>query len=123
MINMASILLLASPIGGGDQALAPPDPEIVVTGQRFATWRGKARQGKQGWTCKTTRKSGSKVVDTQSCAILVACIGEEQARADPATPFAQSRQKPTPAQLDSLGRCLKERRDAAIAALAANPRR
>lgn len=94
------------------------DEEIVVTAQRFATWRGKARRGKAGWVCKTTQKSGSTAVDSKSCAILIDCIAAEEALSADGAPFLRGKHKPSQAQLDTVGQCVKVRRDEAIRLMA-----
>lgn len=121
---MLLALTLAVAVPTGDMVAAPTrDAEIIVTAQRFARWRGVAQSRKANWTCRTRTSSGNREIDAASCQILIACVAQERARLSAADGIAEAKAKPSEQSLDAIGKCLKTRRDVAVAAYVARQRR
>jgi hypothetical protein len=116
---IASLALVAAPSAG-----VPAGDEIVVIGRKLESWRGSWRLRNGTVTCKTRRSTGDTAIDAVGCDAMVACIGPlaprfaeiEASKVDKA-----EMQRQANALLDgaAIGDCLTERREAGIAALAA----
>jgi hypothetical protein len=95
--------------------------EVVVIGQKLATWRASCRTQGQAFTCRTRRSSGDVQIDAIGNAAMEACFPAmrpryEAAQARGVAP-AQRRSMMASAN-DAYGRCMIARRDAGISALA-----
>lgn len=123
MHALMTILLAMQPVA----TATPPspadpvatDPEIVVTAEKFAKWRGYSKRKDGQWRCKTRLSSGDKAIDAISCDTLVACQRERDADYDAMLKLGDktARQKAGQYIMQQVGACMTERRKAALIAL------
>jgi hypothetical protein len=78
MVTAALLLMAQSPPAVAE---APPDPDIVVIGERLKKVRFKVKRDRKTrlGTCRITRSSGDAALDAMACEAAVACMGSEKA--------------------------------------------
>ncbi|WP_394706989.1 hypothetical protein [uncultured Erythrobacter sp.] len=103
------------------------DNEITVIGRKLQDWRGTWRLNDGTVSCKTRRSTGDKEIDAIGCDAMVQCIAPispEFAAIEAANlPKAEAQQRAN-LLLESakIGDCVFAKREAGIAALAAERR-
>jgi hypothetical protein len=108
------------------QPVAEPavENEITVVANRLRDWEGRWKLRKSAITCKTTRSTGDKAIDTIGCDALVQCL-TPLAPQFSALEKAELSQEETTARARALHEeakvweCVADRRSGSIAALVA----
>ncbi|GAA0757543.1 hypothetical protein FHS52_000467 [Erythromicrobium ramosum] len=103
------------------------DNEILVIGRKLQDWRGTWRLNDGTVSCKTRRSTGDKAIDAIGCDAMVQCIApiapDFAAIEDAKLPKTEAQQRAN-LLLESakIGDCIFAKREAGIAALAAERR-
>lgn len=121
MILILALSLLATDPGAELPMPSEQDREIIVIGEKLAKWRGLFKERKGEFSCKTKRSTGDKMIDKIGCDALIQCAAPRSAEVSAI--YAANKDKQIREQLlkpinESIGACLFQTRNDAIAALA-----
>jgi len=123
-----SVLVAAIVLAAAEPVAEPPaENEITVIANKLRDWRGRWRLRKGAVTCKTKGSTGDKAIDAIGCDALVACITPLAPRFAEIEAMKASKEelaRRDNALMSEAGvyDCLFAKREAGIAALAAERR-